>query len=302
MAKTKPQKNRAKRKQSLVAYLFILPHLASVVLFLFVPLIYSLIISFYDFNMFKGFAESAFVGLKNYFRLFTDEKVWISLLNNLKYMLGTIPVTLAAALLLAVILNDRVLFKNTFRSIFFLPYIASAAAMAMVWMRIFSPTMGLINGWLIKLGINHVPGWLASEEWAMPALFIIAFWGTLGYNIVIYMGGLQGIDKGLYEAAGIDGAGFFQKLRYITIPMLSPTTFFLVITGIISSFQVFGNINIMTQGGPGTATHVIAYYTYSLAFRYYKMGYSSAVSWLLLTLIMIVTLIQWRGQKRWVNY
>lgn len=302
MIKTKTKKSRTKRDQSMVAYLFILPHLASVLLFLFVPLIYSLVISVYDFNMFKGFAGSVFVGLENYFQLFTDEKVWISLANNIKYMFGTIPITLALALLLAVLLNDKVFFKKTFRSIFFLPYIASAAAMAMVWMRIFSPTMGLINGWLKKLGLDNLPGWLASEEWAMPALFIIALWGSLGYNIVIYMGGLQGIDKGLYEASEIDGANFWQKLRYITIPMLSPTTFFLIITGVIGSFQVFGNINIMTQGGPGTSTHVIAYYTYSLAFRYYKMGYSSAVSWLLMALIMVVTLIQWKGQKKWVNY
>lgn len=291
-----------KRRNNLVGYLFIAPHLVSVILFLFIPLLYSLFISFYDFNMFKGFAGSVFTGVDNYIKLFTDRKVLVSLVNNLKYMAGTIPITLCLSLVLAVFLNDKVYLKNALRTAFFLPYIASAAAMAMVWMRIFSPTMGLINGLLVKLGVSNPPGWLSSEVWALSALMIMAVWGGLGYNIVIYMSGLQSIDRSLYESADIDGASFFQKIRYIIIPLLTPTTFFLVITSIISSFQVFGSINIMTKGGPGDATHVIAYYTYSTAFRFYKMGYASAMSWLLIAIIFVITIIQWKGQEKWVNY
>lgn len=298
----KNKANRVKRRNNYAGYLFIAPHLLSVILFLFVPLLYSLFISFYDFNLFKGFTSSVFIGLDNYRKLFTDRKVLISIVNNLKYMLGTIPVTLCLSMVLAVFLNDRVYLKNALRTVFFLPYIASVAAMGMVWMRIFSPTMGLINGLLASAGVSKPPGWLSSETWALPTLMIIAVWGTLGYNIVIYMSGLQSIDRSLYESADIDGASFLQKIRYIIVPLLTPTTFFLVITSIISSFQVFGSINIMTKGGPGDATYVIAYYTYTTAFSNYKMGYASAMSWLLIAIIFVITVIQWKGQNKWVNY
>lgn len=293
---------KKKKKNKYVGYLFIAPHLISVICFLFIPLLYSLFISFYDFNLFKGFAGSVFAGLDNYRKLFTDERVFVSISNNIKYMFGTIPITLCLALLLAVFLNDRVYMKNILRTVFFLPYIASIAAMGMVWMRIFSPTMGPINNLLAKAGVLNPPGWLSSEKWALPALMIMAVWGGLGYNIVIYMSGLQSIDRSLYESSQIDGATFLQKIRYIIVPLLSPTTFFLIITSIISSFQVFGAINIMTKGGPGDATYVIAYYTYMTAFSNFKMGYASAMSWLLIAIIFVITVIQWKGQKKWVNY
>ncbi len=295
-------KKKIKKKNKYVGYLFIAPHLISVICFLFIPLLYSLFISFYDFNLFKGFAGSVFAGLDNYRKLIMDERVFVSISNNIKYMLGTIPITLCLALFLAVFLNDRVYMKNILRTVFFLPYIASIAAMGIVWMRIFSPTMGLLNNLLAKVGVLNPPGWLSSEKWALPALMIMAVWGGLGYNIVIYMSGLQSIDRSLYESAQIDGASFLQKIRYIIVPLLSPTTFFLIITSIISSFQVFGAINIMTKGGPGDATYVIAYYTYMTAFSNFKMGYASAMSWLLIAIIFVITLIQWKGQKKWVNY
>jgi multiple sugar transport system permease protein len=154
----------------------------------------------------------------------------------------------------------------------------------------------------MDLGISDPPKWIASSKWALPAVMIMSVWGGLGYNTVIYLAGLQGIPKELYESADIDGANWWHKLIRITIPMLSPTTFFLLITNIISSFQVFGQINIMTQGGPGTSTTVIAYYIYLSGFRYYKMGYSASMAWFLFIAIFIVTLIQWKGQKKWVNY
>ena len=211
---------KIKKKNKYVGYLFIAPHLISVICFLFIPLLYSLVISFYDFNLFKGFAGSVFAGLDNYRKLIMDERVFVSISNNIKYMLGTIPITLCLALFLAVFLNDRVYMKNILRTVFFLPYIASIAAMGIVWMRIFSPTMGLLNNLLAKVGVLNPPGWLSSEKWALPALMIMAVWGGLGYNIVIYMSGLQSIDRSLYESAQIDGASFLQKIRYIIVPLL----------------------------------------------------------------------------------
>ncbi len=291
-----------KLKETLVGYSFILPHLISVLLFLVVPLLYSLAVSFYEFNLFDGFLGSEFIGLENYIRMFTDPKVYLSVFNNLKYMLGTIPTTICIAMLLAVLLNDKVFFKNGLRTLFFMPYISSIAAMSHLWMNIFSPKFGFINTLLRELGIDNPPLWLASEDWALPTLMLIAIWGGLGYCIVIYLGGLQAIDPSLYESSDIDGASFWQKLFKITIPLISPTTFFLIITSIIGSFQVFGSINIMTEGGPGTSTYVIAYYTYFQAFTNFDMGYASSISWLLMIIIMFVTVLQWYGQKKWVNY
>ena len=292
----------ARRRETLVGYLFIAPNLLSVICFMLIPLLYSLATSFFDYNMFLGFGGSSYVGLKNYIKLFSDEKVVISLLNNLKYILGVLPVTLILAMFLGVLLNDKIYMKNAARAIFFLPYITSVAAMSKVWMHIFSPTNGFINGLLKQIGVENPPTWLAGEKWVMPTLIIIGIWMNLGYDIVLYMSGLQGIDKCLYESAEIDGAGFWQKFRYIIVPLLTPTTFFLLITGIIGSFQIFGIINVLTKGGPGTSSYMIAYYTYQSAFVNFEMGYSSAMSWLFIGIIMIITVIQWIGQKKWVNY
>mgnify|MGYP000897090950 CR=1 FL=1 len=289
-------------KKNITGYLFIAPNLIGFIVLTLIPVLFSLVVSFTEWNLFSGTENIKFVGLKNYISMFSD--VWFidSLKNNFLYTVVTISLTLSISLLIAIILNDKVYGRNVIRAMFFMPYISNIVAISAIWLALYNPTHGPINQFLMSIGIDNPPQWLASSKWALPAIMMMSVWGGLGYNIVIYLAGLKGIPKELYEAADIDGVNSWHRLRHVTIPMLSPTIFFLLITGIISSFQVFGQINIMTQGGPATATTVIAYYIYLSGFRYYKMGYAAAMAWFLFIGIFIVTLIQWRGQKKWVNY
>ncbi|WP_252227013.1 carbohydrate ABC transporter permease [Caldicoprobacter algeriensis] len=289
-------------KKNITGYLFIAPNLIGFMVLTFIPVLFSLVVSFTEWNLFTGTENIRFVGLKNYLYMFSD--VWFidSLKNNLMYTVVTISLALSISLFIAIILNDKVYGRNIIRAMFFMPYISNIVAISAIWLALYNPNYGPLNQFLMSIGIDNPPQWLASSKWALPAIMIMSIWGGLGYNVVVYLAGLKGIPKELYEAADIDGANSWHKLRHVTIPMLSPTIFFLLITGIISSFQVFGQINIMTQGGPARATTVIAYYIYLSGFRYYKMGYAAAMAWFLFIGIFIVTLIQWRGQKKWVNY
>lgn len=297
------QSPRSKRlKKDITGYLFIAPNLLGFIILTFIPVLFSFFVSFTEWNLFKGFDGMEFIGLKNYFSMFKDEWFIASIKNNAIYAIGTIPVILCLSLFIAVILNDKVYGKNALRAMFFMPYISNIVAISAVWLMLYNPSYGVINQFLMRLGVQAPPKWIASSKWALPSVMIMSVWSGVGYNAVIYLAGIQGIPKELYESADIDSANWWHKLIHITVPMLSPTTFFLLITNIISSFQVFGQINIMTQGGPGTATTVIAYYIYLSGFRYYKMGYSASMAWFLFAIIFIVTLIQWKGQKKWVNY
>lgn len=252
--------------------------------------------------MISGIGGLRYVGLQNYRDLPLD--VWFtdSLKNNLVYTLVVIPTSLIISLFVALVLNDKIFAPKPVRTMFFIPYIANIVAVSAVWMALYHPKYGPINAFLRTIGIDNPPEWLASTTWALPAIMIMNIWGGLGYNSVIYLAGLQTIPKELYEAAEIDGVNGWTRLRHVTLPMLTPTIFFLLITGIIGSFQLFGQVNIMTQGGPGRATTVLAYYMYVSGFRYFQMGYAASIAWVLFGIVFIVTLFQWRGQKRWTEY
>ena len=297
---------RAKRiralKKNLTGYLFIAPNFLGFLVFILIPVVFSLIVSFSDWNLFQGLGGIRFIGFRNFAAILKDSTFIDSVKNNLLFTIGTIPVIIISALFIAVILNDKVYGKVAIRGMFFAPYISNIAAISVIWMLLYNPMHGPLNQFLRSLGISNPPQWLASTKWALPALMILTIWMTIGYNCVLYMAGLQGIPKELYESSSIDGANAFQKLWKITIPQLSPTTFFLLITNLISSFQVFGPVNIMTQGGPASSTSVISFYIYVSGMRYFKMGYAAAMAWFLMLGIFVVTLIQWHGQKKWVNY
>jgi multiple sugar transport system permease protein len=205
------------------------------------------------------------------------------------------------ALACAVVLNKYVFGKNIIRMFFFLPYIANIVVISTVWFVMYTDS-GPITMLIKQMGVENPPYWLADPNWALPAIMFMTIWMNLGYTMVIYLAGLQTIPQELYEAGSLDGASFLQMFKHITVPMLSPTTFFILITSIINSFKVFGQINIMTQGGPGTSTSVLVFYIYTAAFKFYKMGYAAAMSWVLFVIIFIVTIIQWQGQKKWDNY
>lgn len=289
------------RRVNWTAVVFVLPNFIGFVIFILLPIIFSLVISVTDFNIYKGISEMSFVGISNFTTMFSDPWFIDAIKNNLKYTIITIPTILCIAIVLANILNDKIYFKKTLRAVVFIPYISSVVASSVVWSMLFNPSQGTINNILRAFGVDNPPGWLGSMTWALPAIMIVAIWGGIGYATVVYMAGLQGIDKSYYEAAEIDGANGIQKFIKVTVPLLRSTTFFLLITSIISSFQVFGTINIMTDGGPGRATTVIAHYIYLAGFRYYKMGYASAMAWFLLLFIFIVTLFQWKLQSRFEN-
>ena len=300
--KKKGGKNNKSFQETIIGYIFILPGFLGFILFVLFPVVFSLILSFTEWNFIGGFDSIQFVGLKNYLKLSKDEWFTSSFVNTIIFTLGTIPVTTFLGLIVASLLNDLAYFKNFLRITLFIPYISSVIAVSVVWMVILHPSYGPVNEFLRMIGVSDPPKWLADLDWALPSIMLIYIWKQIGYYVVVYMAGLKGISESLYEAAKIDGAGYWQRFRYITIPMASPTTFFLATMGIINSFKVFDYISVLTEGGPGTSTTVLAYYIYKSAFGYYKMGYASSISWVLFILIFAVTMYQWRAQNKWVTY
>lgn len=282
--------------------LFVLPSLLGFIIFFLFPVLFSLLLSFSKWDLASGFSSIKFVGIENYKDISTE--VWFtdSMKNSLIFTAATVIIGISMSLALAVILNRMVYFKSALKVMFFIPYISSAVAVAIVWMVVLQPNYGPVNQLLRSAGIQHPPNWLTDIHWALPVLIAMYIWQNLGYNMVVYIAGLSAISRDLYEAADIDGANGLKKFTTITIPMVSPTTFFLVIIGIINSFKVFDQVQVLTQGGPGTSTTMLALYIYREAFQFYRMGYASAAAWLMFVIIFIVTIIQWRGQKKWVTY
>lgn len=290
-----------RKKESLTGWFFILPSFAGFLVFTLIPVLLSLLLSFTDWNFLSGVGSIHFIGLDNYVRMWDDARFTASLRNNALFTLIVVPSVMLFSLLAALALNRNVYLKSAVRLMIFMPYVSSIVAISIVWGILLNPSQGPVNSLLRSLGIADPPGWLASSSWALPAVILISVWINVGYNMIIYLAGLQGIPRDLYEAASIDGAGAYRQFRNVTLPMLSSTTFFVMITTIISSFQVFALVFILTQGGPGTATTVITFYIYQVAFSFYDMGYASAMAWVLFAAIMVITWIQWVRQNRWVH-
>lgn len=280
-------------------YLFILPNFIGFFVFMAIPIIMGFVISLTDYN---GFNQMNFVGFKNYIDMFQDEYFRVSLWNNIVYTLVTVPGTIVVSLALALAVNMGIKGSNIFKTMFFLPNITSMVAVGIVWAMIFNPQTGPINNLLRSIGIENTPMWLSSSSTALPTIMIVSIWKQAGYYMIIFLAGLQAIPKQLYEAASIDGASGISKFFKVTLPMLSPTTFMVLILNIISSFQVFDLINIMTGGGPGRSTNVLVYRIYQEGFQNMRFGYASAMAYFLFLIVLIITLIQFRGQKKWVNY
>lgn len=290
-----------KSKENLAGYLFILPNALGFSFFILLPLLFSFVLIFTDWNYLKGLEGLAFSGLDNIKRALQDEIVFKSLRNNAVFSLVTVPSAMAIGLVFATVLNKFVYMKNFIRTLIFLPYMSSLVAISVVWRVMYHSSQGPINSFLRSIGIENPPGWLASPQWALIAIMIMTIWTYIGYAMVLYLAGLQGISKDLYEAADIDGATGLQRFKSITIPLLKPTSFLIMITLIISSFQVFASVQVMTNGGPMHSTSVLALYIYTQAFEYRNMSYGSTISWILFLVIFAVTMIQWRTQKKWQN-
>lgn len=283
----------------MIAYSFILPNFIGFAVFTLFPMLFSLILTFLNWD---GANPITFAGLGNFKRLFTDETFRIALFNTFYYTLGTVPATMAFALGLAVLLNKPLVGRNIFRGIFFFPHMASLVAIAAVWNMIFHPTMGPVNEFLKLIGVSNPPRWSASVTWALPTVIMASIWKSTGYYMIIYIAGLQGIPRELYEVAKIDGANSWKVFTNITLPMLRPTTFFVSVLLTINCFKVFDLIFVMTGGGPGRASTVLVTYIYNTAFKEYSFGYSSTIALVLFLIVLSITLIQFRLEKRWVTY
>lgn len=284
--------------QALTAYLFLLPNLIGFLIFIAVPGVMAVLLGFTKWD---GYNPIKWVGLKNYSFMLTDENFRIALINTLLYTFGSCFLVTAVAIGLSLLVNQKWRGISIFRAAFFFPHIASFIAVAVVWQAIFHPTMGPINMFL-KNFTDSPPGWLVSSDWALVSLIIVSVWKMSGYYMILFLAGLQGIPAELYEAAKIDGAGAIHRFWKVTLPMLAPVTFLVMITCIISLFKSFDLVYVMTEGGPGRATTVLVYDIFSQAFRNSNFGYASAEAMVLFAIVMIITLIQFKGEKKWVNY
>jgi multiple sugar transport system permease protein len=298
------------RRSAISAISFLLPSLIGFMAFSVLPMIISLVISVTSWDglcelaLFSGasFADKYFVGFSNYVKIFTSPELYQVLGNTLQFVLLYLPLMLLASFGVASILNREIPGGTFFRILYYIPVITSWVAGALIWKWVLSPEYGVINNLLGIFGITG-PGWLQSPKWAMPGIVLASIWKDMGFCGLMLFAGLRGINKEYYEAAEIDGAGKAKQLLHITLPLLSPVFFFIITVRMINAFQIFPQVMIMTpDGGPGGSTMVMVERVYRYAFRYYEMGYASAMSWILFILILVLTLIQTRLQDRWVVY
>lgn len=294
-----PTKRKRHRDRAPQAYLFLLPVLIGVVLVTGGAIVASFVLGFTRWDLVTA---PEWVGVANYREAFASDLFVKVLGNTFLYVVLSAPLSVACSLGLALLVNRRVRGITVFRTLYFFPVVTSMVAVAVVWSWLYNPEFGMIN-WLLEtlLGIEG-PRWLLSTSWAMPAIALMSIWKGIGYNMLIFLAGLQAVPETLYEAAMIDGAGPWRRFTSITLPMLSPTTFFVVVITLIGSFQIFEQTYTMTQGGPANATLTLSYYIFQNAFQYFRMGYATAMAYILFAMTLVVTVAQFRLQKRWVFY
>ena len=287
------------RREAIGFYLFASPWLIGLILLEIGPIIVSAVLSFTDYPV---IVAPKWVGLANYEHMFFDDDLtWQALKVTTLYCLGAIPLGVIIAFPLALLLNLRIRGVAAFRTIYYLPSVISGVPVALLFIWILNPDFGVVNNALRTIGVHDPPQWLFSEEWVIPAFILLGLWGV-GGAMIIYLAGLQGIPSHLYEAAEIDGAGGLAKFWHVTIPMVSPVILFNVIISVIAAFQIFTPAFVMTQGGPANASLFLALYIYYNAFRWFKMGYASALAWLLFVIILAFTLVIIRSSAAWVYY
>lgn len=281
-------------------YFFLAPALGTLLIFFFLPVVAAFLMSFTDFDIYSlgSLKKARFIFLQNYRYLLSDPLFWKSLMNTCYFVLVGGPLTIATALMAAIALNSRLLhFKSIFRLALFMPVVTTLVAVAVVWRYLYHPRFGAVNYLLTLLGRDTID-WLGDPQWAMPALIILAVWKNFGYHMMIFLAGLQAIPEYLYEAARLDGAGWWRQFRHITLPQLAPTTFFVTIITIIGYFQFFAEPYVMTQGGPINSTLSIVLYLYQQGFRWWRMGYASAIALMLFLIVFGLAMIQMSIRKK----
>ena len=283
----------------LTIVLFLLPSLVGLLLFSLIPIGTSLYLSLTEWDIIGS--SPTFHGFKNYLQIVADPEISRVLGNTLYFIVLYIPLILITSLLVAILLNKKIPGIGIYRTIYYIPVLTSWVAAALLWKWLLNPRYGAVNAILSFVGIQG-PAWLHDKAWAMPGIVLASIWKDVGYFSLILLAGLQGIDPTYYEVAAIDGASGFRRLRSITLPLVTPTLFFVTIICVINSFQLFPQVMVMTEGGPGGATQVFVERIYNYAFRYYKMGYAASLPWILFLFIFIATIFQLKMQKRWVHY
>jgi multiple sugar transport system permease protein len=305
IAKSQPSSSRLGEtlrqiRKNWSAYVFLMPGLIHFVIFTLFAVGFAFYISFHEWNIIRP--EKPFVGLENYQRLLGDARFHRAVLNTMIFLVG-VPLNLSVALAVALLLNTKIRGQALFRTMFYLPVVTPLVVAAIIWKWVYQGDYGLLNYYLLQFGIiKEKIYWLADPNLALPALILMGIWIGTGSPMVIYLAGLQSIPEDMYDAAKVDGASAWQRLLYITIPLLRPTTFFLVVTNIIYTFQIFTEVYIMTNGGPLNRTTTIGYYLYTNGFRDLKMGYASAMAFVLFGMIFIFTLLQWKYTRGDVEY
>lgn len=285
-------------RYALTVLAFLLPSAIPLTLFTLGPMVAAAWISLTEWNL---LAPAEWVGFDNYAKLLADPETADVFLHTVYYIVGYLPIVYVGGLAIALALNTALRGRTFLRGVYFLPVVTSWIVVALVWRWLLNPSNGVVNTVLAWFGIEG-PGWWTDPAWAMPSIILASAWKDLGFVMVILLAGLQAIDPELLDAARVDGAGWWRRLVSITLPLLSPATFFVVVISLINGFQVFDQVYAMTGGGPGGASQVVVQQIYDLTFRYGRAGEASALSWLLFIVILAVTVIQIRGQRKWVNY
>lgn len=301
-ADRKKSMSARQRKNALVAYSFIAPNFIGFAIFTLGPIILAFVMAFAEWD---GSNPLKFVGITNFRNLFTNDRFVAALENTLVYSLFTVPLTLVAALGLAILLNQKIKCRTVFRTVVFFPYVASLVAVAAVWNMLFTPNKGgIMNQLLMNVFHTQPLKWAAAPQTVMLTIILFSIWKNMGYYMVIYLAGLQGISEELYEAAALDGAGSWQKFRYVTLPQLKPTTFFVTVMLTISCFKIYDIVYMLAGGSNGVVNKsaiVLVYYIYEEAFRNWKLGSASAAALVLFAIVLAFTLIQFRGEKNYAN-
>lgn len=288
-----------RRRTAVWGFLLIAPMMIGYTVFFILPLIASFVLSFTQWTL---LSSPVWVGFSNYARLLQDANFQESLQNTVALTVPNVLLRITISLFIAIALNTKLRFRNFYRTLFFIPVLTMPVATATVWQWLYDPTFGPINAGLDAIGISG-PAWLMQPQWTTVALLVVLLWGGVGYDMVIYLAGLQGIPRDYYEASQLDGAGFWRQFRDITVPLLTPTIFFLLIIALINSFQVFDLVYIMTRiDTSGTTFPTLVYYIYEEGFRNFRMGYAVTLSWALIVILIAFTVVQFRLQRRWVHY
>jgi multiple sugar transport system permease protein len=290
--------SRYRRAEMIAGYLCIAPWFLTFTVLTAGAMLFGLALAFFETDL---LSEFKFVAFRNFASLPGDKLFVKSMINTAYYTFTTVPLSTISAFLIALVLNQGVWGQGIFRTIYYLPSVVSGVAVSIIWIWLFSPNNGIINAFLSVFGVSPGPRWFYSPEWAMPGLIIMSLWGV-GGAMLIYLAGLQGIPKEMYEAARMDGAGSLRCLLSITVPLMTPTIFFNVIMNIIGSFQVFTSAFIATNGGPNNATLTMVLYLYRKSFQQFRFGYASSISWALLLIILVFTALVFRSSSVWVYY